>query len=604
MPKICPVCGATYPDNNIFCATDGTTLRAADADGDLIGTVIADRYLVTDLLGEGGMGKVYLARHVRIPQQAAIKVLRPEQVRDASAMARFNGEAANATRIDHDRVARVYDFGETSDGTVFLAMEYVAGRTLKAILASGGTMAPRRAANVVRQIADGLDAAHRLGIVHRDLKPDNVMIIEGEADDGSDDRVKVVDFGIAKALGVGAGEPGLTRTGYVVGTPEFMSPEQLLGNPIDTRSDVYALAIVAYQCLTGHLPFDTDGPDRGMTARLTIPPRPLAVVRQDVPWPAAVQAVLDSGLARDPNARPATAGAFARSLAAAVDAWAVRERDEAGAATAVPVAAPSVSAGPTSAGPASAGPASAEPATVGPMLAPSVHAADPERTTRPARGRSLLIGVGVGALLVTASAAFFLTRGGSSAPQTLATLPAVAAAPAATALVPSAGASSVGGASTPALTAGPTVGVSGPAPSTAPAAITSPPNGRRPASAAPAATTAAPGTDVPPTPSVRAAAQPMAVSGRHTLDSITAALDPDNPDAQAGRAAVGALRTLLPRLTSPDDSAWALIRTVEANLLAGDQARACGAMRSARAAARSEAQHEAIRRYDAALECP
>jgi serine/threonine-protein kinase len=320
--KTCPVCGVTYADSNAFCPTDGTTLRAADADGDLVGSVVADRYLVTDLLGEGGMGKVYLARHVRLPQQAAIKVLRPDQVRDAASVARFTREAANASRIDHDRVARVYDFGETSDGTVYLAMEFVAGRTLTKLIADQGALPPVRTAGLVRQIADGLDAAHRLGIVHRDLKPDNILVIEGEGAE-NDDRVKVVDFGIAKAFGADeGGGPALTRTGYVVGTPEFMSPEQLLGAAVDARSDVYALALVAYECLTGDLPFPRNTPDRGLTARLVDPPRRLETVAPSVPWSPAIQEVFDAALARAPEDRPASAGGFARALAAAVDAWA------------------------------------------------------------------------------------------------------------------------------------------------------------------------------------------------------------------------------------------------------------------------------------------
>ena len=315
MPKVCPVCGATYPDANVFCLADGTTLRAGELDGELIGTVVADRYLVTDLLGEGGMGKVYLARHVRLPQQAAIKVLRRDMVQDPAAVARFNREASNASRIDDEHVARVYDFGETSDGTVYLAMEYVPGRTLRDLVAEGA-LPPRRAAALVQQIADGLDAAHRLRIIHRDLKPDNVLVVTTA--DGRD-RVKVVDFGIAKAFGADDGK--LTKTGFVVGTPEFMSPEQLLGAPLDPRSDVYALALVAYQCLTGTLPFDMTTPERGLTARLTSDPRPLAEVRPAVTWPTPVQAVFDAGLAREPGARTATAGEFARALVRAVDRW-------------------------------------------------------------------------------------------------------------------------------------------------------------------------------------------------------------------------------------------------------------------------------------------
>ena len=315
MPKVCPVCGTTYPETVAFCPADGTALHAADVDAGLSGTTLADRYVVTDLLGEGGMGKVYLAQHVRLPQRAAIKVLRRELVSDPSARARFNREAANASRIDHDRVARVYDFGETADGLVYLAMEYVAGRTLRSILADG-PLPPARAAAIVTQIADGLDAAHALRIIHRDLKPDNVLVVEGA--DGRD-RVKVVDFGIAKAIG--ADEGALTRTGFVVGTPQFMSPEQLLGAPVDVPSDVYALALVAFQCLTGEMAFDATTPERTLATRLTSAPRRLSEAKSDVPWPPAVEAVFEAALSREPERRPASAGAFARALADAIGAW-------------------------------------------------------------------------------------------------------------------------------------------------------------------------------------------------------------------------------------------------------------------------------------------
>jgi serine/threonine-protein kinase len=315
MAKVCPVCGATYADASAFCSVDGSALRADELDAGLVGTVIADRYLLTDRLGEGGMGKVYLARHVRLPQQVAIKVLRHELVSDASAVARFNREATSASRIEDERVARVYDFGETDAGVVYLAMEYVPGRTLRALVADEGALAPRRVAALVRQIAEGLDAAHRLGIVHRDLKPDNVLVVEK---DGRD-RVKLVDFGIAKAFG--ADDGGLTRTGFVVGTPQFMSPEQLLGATVDERSDVYALALVAFQCLTGELPFDATTPGRTLATRLTEAPRRLADAKGDVAWPPRVQATFDAGLAREPEQRPASAGAFAAALGDAIEAW-------------------------------------------------------------------------------------------------------------------------------------------------------------------------------------------------------------------------------------------------------------------------------------------
>jgi len=309
MPKVCPNCSARFPDSLAVCPTDGATLRAADPGNDFIGTIIADRYVITETLGEGGMGKVFRARHVRLPREAAIKVLHPHMVKDPAAVARFDREAANASRIDHENVVRVFDFGETAEGLVYLAMEFVPGRTLKDVLEKDGPLALPRAAAVVRQVADGLDAAHRLGIVHRDLKPDNILVLRDEV---GVERCKIADFGIAKAIG--SGEKSLTQTGFVIGTPEYMSPEQLLGEEIDHRSDVYSLALVAHQCLTGETAFDSKTPDRGMMARLTNQPRTLAALRPDQSWPNELQAVLNRGLDRERARRFESAGQFASAL--------------------------------------------------------------------------------------------------------------------------------------------------------------------------------------------------------------------------------------------------------------------------------------------------
>jgi eukaryotic-like serine/threonine-protein kinase len=300
----------------VFCPTDGTSLRADASSGDLIGTVIADRYLVNELLGEGGMGKVYLASHVRLPQKAAIKVLHQDMVQDAGAVARFNREAANAARIEHDRVARVFDFGETSDGLVYLAMEFVPGKTLRDLLNDSTRLTAVRAANLVYQVAEGLDAAHRLNIVHRDLKPDNILVV---TDDNGGDRCKVVDFGIAKVTN--SSETQLTQAGMLVGTPEFMSPEQVLGEQLDGRSDVYALALVAYEMFTGELPFEGNTPERKLTARLIQDPCPLAAVAPDVDWPAPLQEAFDHALVREPEGRTATALEFADAIVTAVEGW-------------------------------------------------------------------------------------------------------------------------------------------------------------------------------------------------------------------------------------------------------------------------------------------
>jgi len=319
MPKTCPVCSTTYPDTDAFCPKDGTTLRTDEAASTLVGSVIADRYLVSKLLGEGGMGQVYLAGHVRLPQQAAIKVLHASMVQDPGAVARFNREAANAARIEHERVARVFDFGETSNGLVYLAMEFVPGRTLREVLDDSGRLPPPRAANIVYQVAEGLDAAHRISIVHRDLKPDNILVI---TDEQGTDRCKVVDFGIAKAFDDSdSRKTQLTQAGAIIGTPEFMSPEQVLGEQLDARSDVYALAVVAYQLLTGALPFAASTPERSLTARLISDPLPLRESAPDVAWPDALQAAFDRAMTREPETRTASALEFAEEVVAATEGW-------------------------------------------------------------------------------------------------------------------------------------------------------------------------------------------------------------------------------------------------------------------------------------------
>jgi serine/threonine-protein kinase len=316
MAKTCPICNTSYPDSNAFCTNDGATLLAEEKSEDLVGSVIADRYQVSKLLGEGGMGRVYLAKHVRLPQQAAIKVLHPGMIKEADAVARFNREAGNAARIEHDRVARVFDFGETRDGLVYLAMEFVPGRTLREILLTNGRLTPARAANITHQVSDGLDAAHRIGIIHRDLKPDNILVI---TDDNGTDRSKVVDFGIAKAMD--SNQTQLTQTGMLVGTPEFMSPEQVLGETLDARSDVYALALVSYQLFTGALPFGGSTPERSLAARLMEDPKPLSAVAPDVDWPQGLQDAFDRALAREPNERTPSSLEFGDTVVSAVEQW-------------------------------------------------------------------------------------------------------------------------------------------------------------------------------------------------------------------------------------------------------------------------------------------
>ena len=310
--KICPVCSTEYADDLRFCPNDGQTLRSSSPGTDLVGQVLADRYHVVRKLGEGGMGQVYLAEHVKMGRKSAIKVMSPSMVHDPDAVARFNREAANASRISHPNVCAVYDFGETPEGLIYLAMEFIEGEPLTELLAREGELPVARAGAIFLQVADALQAAHDLGIVHRDLKPDNVMLSRGR--DGTD-VVKVVDFGIAKVVG-GRDTQKVTKTGLVVGTPEFMSPEQLAGDPVDGRSDLYALALVFFKMLTGELPFAGTTAQDTMVQRLTDEPATLAEVRPDLRFPTGLQAALDTALARSPGDRYQSTAKFANDVAA------------------------------------------------------------------------------------------------------------------------------------------------------------------------------------------------------------------------------------------------------------------------------------------------
>ena len=308
--KFCPECGARYDADVAFCARDGSALATPRVAG-LVGHVLAGRYRVIEQLGQGAMGHVYLAEHIKMGRRCAVKVMSPELMSDADAIGRFNREATSASRIQHPHVAAVYDFGESSDGLVFLAMEFVPGEALSRICERERVLPPERAVNIARQVADGLDAAHEMGIVHRDLKPDNIMIARGK--DGGD-VVKIVDFGIAKGTRHGATtSQQLTRTGVVVGTLQYMSPEQLGGDPIDGRSDLYALACILYEMLTGESSFT--GPTIEARLQRRLAGEPLRPRDANAEVPAWLEALVVKALAREPEARFQTAAALRDALA-------------------------------------------------------------------------------------------------------------------------------------------------------------------------------------------------------------------------------------------------------------------------------------------------
>ena len=342
--KICTQCGTEYDLSQKFCPADGSPLRLQSPDDPLIGQMVAERYQILSLIGEGGMGRVYLAEHVRMGRKSAVKVINPSLATTADAISRFNREAANACKINHPNVAQVYDFGEMADGTLYLAMEYIDGETLDSIVAREGSLPPERAAQITKQVADALFAAHHLGIIHRDLKPENVMIARHL--DGSD-WVKVVDFGIAKTVqrdGMEGGSQTVTTAGVSLGTPEYMSPEQLAGERLDHRTDIYSLGLVLFNMLTGELPYPKLTSKETLVRRLTSPPRSLTDVRPDVAWPRALQDVLNRALTPEVKDRYDNVAEFGRAVMRAVE-----ESEPIAAAPAVAIAIPSTRPAPNAA---------------------------------------------------------------------------------------------------------------------------------------------------------------------------------------------------------------------------------------------------------------
>jgi serine/threonine protein kinase len=272
----------------------------------LVGQLIADRYRVSRLLGEGGMGRVYEAEHVAIGKQVAVKVLHPQYSRHPDVVTRFRREAQAASKIGHPNIVDVTDFGETADGSVFFVMEHLAGLDLGQLLAAERCLAPERAIAIGVQICRALAAAHAAGIIHRDLKPENIFLI---ARDNTPDFVKVVDFGIAKSAEDNKVQRGrLTQPGLAMGTPEYMAPEQAAGKPIDHRVDIYALGTILYETITGRHPYTGLNVMEILTKKATEKPPPPSQLRPDLKLSAELEDVILRAMEKDPARRPATMG--------------------------------------------------------------------------------------------------------------------------------------------------------------------------------------------------------------------------------------------------------------------------------------------------------
>jgi serine/threonine protein kinase len=271
----------------------------------LVGRILSGRYLIERVIGEGGMGAVYQAEHTHMHKRLAVKVLHPEMSRLSEVVARFEREAMAAAHIEHPNVAAATDFGKLDDGSFFLVLEYVEGKSLREAIAAG-RLELGRAIHVTRQIASALSRAHALGIVHRDLKPENVMLVQRE-DDAS--FVKVLDFGIAKVpVGSLIGEhkvagQALTQLGMVYGTPEYMAPEQALGQAVDLRADLYALGAMAFEMITGHRPFDHESKVTLLGMHVTAPIPRMSERAPDANIPPEIEAVITRLLSKEATAR-------------------------------------------------------------------------------------------------------------------------------------------------------------------------------------------------------------------------------------------------------------------------------------------------------------
>ena len=336
----CPKCGTVYADTARFCPRDGSMLveihakrpagpppAAGSASGStavrtppqakpgvdraasLSGQVLDARYQVQKKLGEGGMSYVYLAREVATGHDVAVKVLSPKLATDRSSVERLRREAGLAMRLDHPNVCRILRLGESEDGLIYLVMPYLKGELLSDREVKGGPMRLAEAIDVLQQVCAGLHHAHELQIVHRDLKPENIMLVAG---DENRERAVVMDFGLAKERRADPAIAKLTATGIILGTPEFMSPEQIRGKPLDPRSDIYALGIVAFEMFTGKLPFQGRNAQEMMIARLRGRPQKLRELRADLP--EALEGALARAMDVNPDSRYNTTLEFAEAL--------------------------------------------------------------------------------------------------------------------------------------------------------------------------------------------------------------------------------------------------------------------------------------------------
>ncbi len=305
--KICPNCEKAVDDSASFCLFCDHVFEKKD--DDCLNRTVSGRFRIISKLGEGGMGEVYRAEQMPIGRMVALKLLRHALTSDAKQVARFKREAQAITKLSHPNTVIIHDFGQDGD-LLFIAMEELVGNSLASVIKKEHALLPSRACRIMTQICASLAEAHKQGIIHRDLKPENIMLIERG---GIKDFVKVLDFGIAKVLHVDDSDPqqeALTQSGAIFGTPQYMSPEQIKGQVIDARSDIYAMGLILYEMLAGHRPFTAGTPMEMMTKHLAATPDPIEPRSLD-PVESQIFTKLEEialkALAKNPDERQQTA---------------------------------------------------------------------------------------------------------------------------------------------------------------------------------------------------------------------------------------------------------------------------------------------------------
>jgi serine/threonine-protein kinase len=318
----CPHCKAPITADARFCGACGKATAPTESDpsiplaavAELAGKEIAGRYRILTKLGEGGMGAVYRGEQISLRRAIAVKLLRPELSANPTLLRRFSAEAEAVAKLSHPNTVNVYDFGQDTDGSLFIAMEYIEGRSLRSVIAKEGPLVPARALAIAVQVAASLSDAHAHNIVHRDLKPDNVMLQERGR---QRDVVRVLDFGIAKLRDDSrATQQAMTQAGDMLGTPQYMAPEQIKGDPVDGRCDVYALGCMIYEMVTARLPFEAASIMAMLSKHLLEAPVPPSQRRPDVAIPPAIDQLVLAAMAKDPAQRPTTMELYGEQIAA------------------------------------------------------------------------------------------------------------------------------------------------------------------------------------------------------------------------------------------------------------------------------------------------